>query len=77
MVWGVIFGDCKTPFVRVDGKLCAQKYIDHIVTNSFIPFLNDNRQIDYFMHDNAPPHRALITRSFLAENSIQLQIGHR
>ena len=63
-----IFGNCKTPFVRVDGKLCAQNYIDQIVTNSLVPF--DNRQIDYSIHDNAPPHRTLITRSFLAENNI-------
>jgi len=70
MVWGGIFGDCKTPLVRVDGKMGAQEYIDQILTNSVVPFLKDNRQIGCFMHDNAPPHRALITRAFLAENNI-------
>lgn len=68
-VWGGILGGIKTPLVRVNGRLNAERYID-LLRNHTLPFINNNN-VAYLMQDNAPAHRALATQQFLEDQDIQ------
>ena len=63
-VWGGIFGNVKTPLIRLYGRLTGDVYIRDILAEKVLPFLQ-NRVGGMLMHDNAPPHRARVTQEFL------------
>lgn len=68
MVWGGIIGDRKTRLVKVEGRLTADKYIRDILTHHVLPICGN--ELNHFMHDNAPPHKAHLTRAFLEEENV-------
>ena len=62
MVWGGIINGRKTPLVRVNGRLTKESYIANILTKQLLHLCRNRRTI--FMHDNAPPHQAHLTKTF-------------
>ena len=72
MVWGGILTRRKTELVVVDGNLTAQRYIDLILRPVVIPFMNTHRDITIFQQDNARPHSARTTQSFLRDHNIDI-----
>ena len=58
MVWGGITAGGKTPLVTVRGNLTARRYINEIIGPYVLPVIPNLT----LMHDNAPAHRAIITR---------------
>ena len=61
MVWGGIINGRKTPLVRVNGRLTKESYIANILTKQVLHLCRNRRTI--FMHDNAPPHQAHLTKT--------------
>ena len=72
MVWGGIYGVRRTRLVIIDGNLSAQRYRDEILTPVVIPFLRANGPGLTFQQDNATPHTAGLTRTFLAQNNVNV-----
>lgn len=71
MVWGGIVGRTKTPLVRINGRLRADDYIEQVLEAHVVPlFHNNNVPVTKFMQDNAPPHRAIVTRHYLETEQI-------
>ena len=70
MVWGGIIGDRKTQLIRIDGRMTAEIYITHILTDNVVPLCSNNNVS--FMQDNAPIHNANVTRTFLDDHNIEL-----
>ena len=68
MVWGGIIGDRKTRLVKVEGRLTADKYIRDILTHPVLPICGN--ELNHVMHDNAPPQKAHMTRTFLEEENV-------
>lgn len=69
MVWGGIMGGHKTELVIVNGNLNAQEYVNQILQPVLIPFIAQHGPA-VFMHDNARPHTARVTRQFLQQNNV-------
>ena len=65
-VWGGIFGNEKTPLVRLNGRVTGDVYVRDILAQQVQPFLR-NRANGILMHDNAPPHRARVTQEFIQD----------
>ena len=77
MVWGAISCNGPACFAILNRNVNAHQYIQTLNTN-LIPYL-DNIPLNQaatlkFQHDNAPPHRAYITRDFLAHNAISVPL---
>ena len=70
-VWAGIIGHQKTPLIRLQGRITAETYISDILQEHVVPFFLDNPHC-IFMQDNAPPHRARLTKGFLDDADIQL-----
>ena len=68
MVWGGIIGDRKTQLVRVVGRLTADSYIRDILTDHVVPVCGN--RLNEFRQDNAPPHKAHVTRAFLENENV-------
>lgn len=71
MVWGGIMGDRKTDLVVVRGNLTAQGYV-HILANTLLPFMQAHGPGLTFQQDNARPHTARLTATFLARNHVNV-----
>lgn len=71
MIWGAISTNFRTACVRIQGNLTAQRYIDQLLAPHLIPFLREHPGF-IFMQDNAPAHRAIVTRNFFDENGVRL-----
>ena len=73
MIWGGFSVHSFTNLVRIDGILNADRYIT-ILNDNFIPAVNTilpgNDKL--FQHDNAPIHTARRTKTFLAENNVNI-----
>ena len=59
-VWGGIFGNVKTSFIRLYGRVTGDVYVRDILSEKVKPFLR-NRVGGMLMYDNAPPHHAIVT----------------
>ena len=70
-VWGGIIGHQKTPLIRLQGRITADAYIQDVLEAHVLPFFGE-RPNSTFMQDNAPPHRAILTKDYLAEADIPL-----
>ena len=70
-VWGGIIGHNKTPLIRLQGRITAEAYIRDVLEEHVMPFFLEKPN-SIFMQDNAPPHRALLTKDYLASNDIPL-----
>ena len=51
----------KSDLILFNGTVNAVSYIDNAINDGMLPVFNANQNI-LLMHDNAPPHTALITR---------------
>ena len=60
-VWAGIIGHHKTSLIRPQGRITAETYIRDILQEHVVPFFLDNSNT-IFMQDNAPPHRARLTK---------------
>jgi inhibitor of nuclear factor kappa-B kinase subunit alpha len=67
MIWGGIAANYKSPLLRVDGYITAERYIQMLTESGIIESLDSQygqgRWV--FQDDGAPPHRAKITKQFL------------
>ena len=69
MVWGAICGEHRSPLIRVDGNLTAQRYRDQIFDPVAIPFLQQQLRGALYQHDNARPHTGRIVQNFLEDHT--------
>jgi ABC-type cobalamin/Fe3+-siderophores transport system ATPase subunit len=65
-------GGNKTRLNVINGNINAQTYINNVIAVEALPFIQLRGQNVTFMHDNARPHTAAITRQFLATNSVNI-----
>ena len=72
LVWGGIMGGNKTRLIVINGNINAQTYINDVLAVEALPFILFHGPNVSYMHDNARPHSAAITRQFLATNNINV-----
>ena len=70
-VWGGIIGHNKTPLIRLQDRVTWETYIRDVLRKHVVPFFFDKPNFT-LMQDNAPPHRAILTKDFLADADIPL-----
>ena len=61
-IWGGIMGGNKTRLIVINGSINAQTYINDVLAVEALPFIQFHGPNVAFMHDNARPHSAAITR---------------
>ena len=66
-VWGGIIGANKTSLIVINGNINAQTFINDVLAVEALPFIHFHGPNVTFMHDNARPHSAVITRHFLRQ----------
>ena len=62
LVWGGIMGGNKTGLIVINGNINVQTCINDILAAEALPFIQFRGPNVTFMHDNARPHSAAITR---------------
>ena len=72
MVWGGISWRHWTPLVVIEGNLTARRYIDEVLEQVVVPFLQNHADVTLYQHDNARPHSARLTSDFLGQNNVQV-----
>ena len=72
LVWGGIMGGNKTRLIIINGNINAQTYINDVLAVEALPSIQFHCPKVTFMHDNARPHSASITRKFLATNNVNV-----
>jgi hypothetical protein len=74
MVWGCFVGDKLGPLVCIDDRITQDIYIE-LLRQNLAPFIDSLTEDSItnltFQQDNAPPHTAYRTKSFLSELSVQ------
>lgn len=77
MVWGMISRSGPVAFRILHGTINSQRYIQTL-NDELLPYLEglplNELRLVVFQHDNAPPHRAVRTRNFLAQNGIETAV---
>ena len=68
-VWAAFSMDFYSPLVRIVGQNSAQSYIQILQTH-LLPLCRQVGNGALYQQDNAPIHRARLTRMFLADNNI-------
>ena len=74
MIWSTICMRGLGPIHVVDGMMNADKYID-VLKDKLIPSLPvwySRREKFIYMHDGAPPHKAIKTKAFLEKEKVPL-----
>ena len=75
MAWGAISSRGSVCLSLVQGHIRAADYVE-VLRENLLPYLDEiplNRlSHTVFQQDNAPPHRALLTRNFLAREGIDV-----
>lgn len=64
MVWGAIAYDSRSPLVRIQGTMTAQRYVDDVLRPVALPYLQGVPNALY-QQDNARPHTARISQRAL------------
>ncbi|UYV72435.1 hypothetical protein LAZ67_9003122, partial [Cordylochernes scorpioides] len=64
MVWGAIAYDSRSPLLRIQGTMTAQRYIDDVLRPVTLPYLQGVPNALY-QQDNARPHTARISQQAL------------
>ena len=62
-------GGNKTRLIVINGNINAQTYKNDVLAVDALPFIQLHCPNVTFMHDNARPQSAAITRQFLATNN--------
>ena len=65
-------GGNKTRLIVINGNIDAQAYMDDVLAVEALPFIQFHGPNVTFMHDNAGPHSAALTRQFLATNNVNV-----
>ena len=66
---GIIRGN-KAHLIIISGKINAQTFISDVLAVKALPFIQFHGPNVTFMHNNARPHSATITRQFLVTNNV-------
>ncbi|UYV76907.1 K02A2.6-like [Cordylochernes scorpioides] len=66
MVWGAIAYDSRTPLLRIQGTMTAQRYFDDVLRPVTLPYLQGVHNALY-QQDNARPHTARISQQALQD----------
>jgi transposase len=76
MFWGAICGSGPLSLVSINGTMSAQKYVNTL-EHCLVPFLEDQplSEAFVFMQDNAPSHKAHLTRNYLVANAVEVLQG--
>ena len=72
LVWGGIMGGNKTRLIVINGNVNAKTYINDVLTVEALSFIQFHGPNVTFMHDNARPYSAAITKQFLATNNVNV-----
>ena len=72
LVWDGIMGGNKTRLIIINGNIDALTYMNIVLAVEALPFIQFHGPNVIFMHDNARPHLAAITRQFLATNNVDV-----
>ena len=65
-------GANKTRLIVINGNINAQTYINDVLAVEALPLIQFHGPNVTFMHDNAHPHSAAITRQFLLTNDVNV-----
>ncbi|UYV76642.1 HPRT1 [Cordylochernes scorpioides] len=66
MVWGAIAYDSRSPLLRIQGTMTAQRYVDDVLRSVTLPYLQGVPNALY-QQDNARPHTARISQQALQD----------
>ncbi|UYV69971.1 K02A2.6-like, partial [Cordylochernes scorpioides] len=66
MVWGAIAYDSRSPLLRIQGTMTAQRYVDDMLRPVTLPYLQ-GAPIALYQQDNARPHTARISQQALQD----------
>ncbi|UYV61238.1 hypothetical protein LAZ67_1004000 [Cordylochernes scorpioides] len=66
MVWGAIAYDSRSPLLRIQGTMTAQRYVDDVLRPVTLPYLQGVPNALY-QQDNARPHTASISQQALQD----------
>ncbi|UYV78657.1 hypothetical protein LAZ67_16002308 [Cordylochernes scorpioides] len=66
MVWGAIAYDSRSPLLRIQGTMTAQRYVDDVLRPVTFPYLQGVPNALY-QQDNARPHTARISQQALQD----------
>ncbi|UYV69946.1 hypothetical protein LAZ67_7001291 [Cordylochernes scorpioides] len=66
MVWGAIAYDSRSPLLRIQGTMTAQRYVDDVLRPVTLPYLQGVPNALY-QQDNARPHTARISKQALQD----------
>ncbi|UYV68035.1 hypothetical protein LAZ67_5002874, partial [Cordylochernes scorpioides] len=66
MVWGAIAYDSRSPLLRIQGTMTAQRYVDDVLRAVTLPYLQGVPNALY-QQDNARPHTARISQQALQD----------
>ncbi|UYV74907.1 hypothetical protein LAZ67_12001763 [Cordylochernes scorpioides] len=66
MVWGAIAYDFRSPLLRIQGTMTAQRYVDYVLRPVTLPYLQGVPNALY-QQDNARPHTARISQQALQD----------
>ncbi|UYV72056.1 hypothetical protein LAZ67_9001697, partial [Cordylochernes scorpioides] len=66
MVWGAIAYDSRSPLLRIQGTMTAQRYVDDVLRPVTLPYLQEVPNALY-QQDNARPHTARISQQALQD----------
>ncbi|UYV84347.1 hypothetical protein LAZ67_X001911, partial [Cordylochernes scorpioides] len=66
MVWGAIAYDSRSPLLRIQGTMTAQRYVDDVLRPVTLPYLQGVSNALY-QQDNARPHTARISQQALQD----------
>ncbi|UYV73704.1 hypothetical protein LAZ67_11000440, partial [Cordylochernes scorpioides] len=66
MVWGAIAYDSRSPLLRIQGTMTAQRYVDDVLRPVTLPYLQGVPNA-FYQQDNARPHTARISQQALQD----------
>ncbi|UYV67796.1 hypothetical protein LAZ67_5002097 [Cordylochernes scorpioides] len=66
IVWGAIAYDSRSPLLRIQGTMTAQRYVDDVLRPVTLPYLQGVPN-DLYQQDNARPHTARISQQALQD----------
>ncbi|UYV64991.1 hypothetical protein LAZ67_3002682 [Cordylochernes scorpioides] len=66
MVWGAIAYDSRSPLLRIQGTMTAQRYVDDVLRPVTLPYLQEVPN-SLYQQDNAGPHTARISQQALQD----------
>lgn len=71
MVWGAITHTGMPDLVFFNQNVNARVYIEQVLEPVVRPLMEANRRL-YYQQDNAPPHRARLTKNYLQQHNMKV-----